>query len=393
MTELSQASLPHIDRLQRQALIVGVAALVLSVIGAIFSPAQFFQSYLFAYVFWIGIALGSMVILFIHYLSGGGWGAVTRRFLESSTRTLLLMAILFVPIIFGMHDIYEWTHTDKVAADAVLKQKSLYLNIPFFIGRAVLYFAVWIGLSIWLNKWSSREDKAGSTAISDRLASIGGIGLLLYGLTMSFASVDWLMSLEPHWFSTIYGLLVIAGQVLSAFAFVIAIAAILVQYKPFSDVISPTHFRDLGNLVLAFVMIWAYLAFSQFLIIWAGNLPEEIPWYLHRLHKGWQYTAILLVVFHFALPFLLLLSRSLKRNPKVLIIVALGILVMRLVDLFWLVAPEFHPNGLSVHYLDILLPVGLGGIWVALFLWQLKKRPLLALNDPNLPEASKHGRA
>jgi hypothetical protein len=392
MTEISQTALPHIDRLQRQALIVGIGALVLSAIGAVFSPAQFFQSYLFAYAFWIGIALGSMVIVFIHYLSGGGWGAVTRRFLESSTRTFLFLALLFLPILFGMHDLYEWTHPDKVAADQVLKHKSLYLNVPFFIGRAVLYFGIWIGLSFWLNKWSSREDEAGGQPVSERLSFIGGIGLLLYGLTMSFASVDWLMSLEPHWFSTMYGLLVIAGQVLSAFAFVIAIAAILVQYKPFSGVISPTHFKDLGNFVLAFVMIWAYLAFSQYLIIWAGNLPEEIPWYLHRLHKGWQYMAILLVVFHFALPFLLLLSRNFKRNPRALVVVAIGILVMRLVDLFWMVAPEFHPNGLNVHYLDFLLPIGLGGIWLALFLWQLKKRPLLPMNDPNLPEAE-HGNA
>ena len=393
MAELSEAALPQIDRMQRQALTVGIAALVLSVIGAFFSPAQFFQSYLLAYAFWIGIALGSMVIVFIHYLSGGGWGAVIRRFLESSTRTFLLMAVLFIPIVFGMHSLYEWTHADVVAADPVLKHKSLYLNIPFFIGRAVLYFAIWIGLSIWLNKWSKREDDAGSPVISERLAFIGGIGLLLYGLTMSFASVDWLMSLEPHWFSTMYGLMVIAGQVLSAFAFVIAVAAILVQYRPFSEVISPAHFKDLGNFVLAFVMIWAYLSFSQFLIIWAGNLPEETPWYIHRLNKGWQYTAILLVVFHFALPFLILLSRNLKRNPKLLVIVALGILVMRLVDLYWLVAPEFHPNGLHLHYLDFLLPIGLGGIWVALFLWQLKKRPLLAFNDPNLPEAHAHEHA
>jgi hypothetical protein len=331
-----------------------------------------------------------MVIVFIHYLSGGGWGAVIRRFLESSTRTFLLLAVLFVPILFGMHSLYEWTHPDVVAADPVLKHKSLYLNIPFFIARAAIYFLVWIALSLWLNKWSQREDQGSTPIISERLAFIGGIGLLLYGLTMSFASVDWMMSLEPHWFSTMYGLLVIAGQVLSAFAFMVTIAAILVQYKPFSEVISPTHFKDLGNLILAFVMIWAYLAFSQYLIIWAGNLPEEIPWYLHRLHKGWQYMAILLVLFHFALPFLLLLSRNLKRNPKILIAVALGILLMRLVDLYWMVAPEFYPNGFGIHYLDFLLPVGLGGIWLNFFLWQLKKRPLLAIHDPNLPKPGEH---
>jgi hypothetical protein len=263
------------------------------------------------------------------------------------------------------------------------------LNVPFFLGRTAIYFAVWLMLTYFLNKWSKQEDEASTPLLQSRFQFLGGIGLLLYGLTATFASVDWMMSLEPHWFSTIYGLLVIVGQVLSAFAFVIAMGSLLMAYKPLSDVMTKAIFHDLGKLMFAFVMIWAYFAFSQFLIIWSGNLPEEIPWYKHRLTHGWQAIGLILVLFHFALPFLLLLSRDLKRNPRIVAMIAIGILVLRVVDLYWMVGPEFHQDGLTVHLLDILLPIGMGGIWLAYFFKQLKAWPLIPVNDPNLQE--EHG--
>jgi hypothetical protein len=242
-------------------------------------------------------------------------------------------------------------------------------------------------LLAWVfNKLSLQQDQTQDPTIPGKLEALGGVGLVLYGLTMTFASVDWMMSLDPHWFSTIFGLLVIAGQVLSAFAFIIAIAAWLSRFPPFSEIISSEQFHDLGKLLLAFVMIWAYLAFSQYLLIYSGNLPEENRWYIHRLHHGWRYAGILLIVGHFALPFILLLSKPLKKNPRTLGIVAIGVLIMRLVDLFWLIAPEFYKKGFNVHLLDFILPVGLGSLCLSLFLNELKKRPLVVLYDPNLPE-------
>lgn len=382
----------QVGQIQKKALIVGVIALAVSAIFAISNPAQFFRSYLLAFVFWAGIALGSLAVLMLHQLTGGRWGAVIRRLLESATRTFPLLAILFLPVLAGIHSIYEWSDAAKVAGDAVLKHKQPYLNIPFFTGRTAFYFAVWIGLTLILGRLSLQQDKDDDPdpALSSRFQKVGGFGLLLYGLTMTFASVDWLMSLEPHWFSSIYGLMIITGQVLSALAFATTIAIILAKTKPFEEVLAPQHFHDLGNLILAFTMIWAYLSFSQFLIIWAGNLPEEIPWYLHRIYAGWQYVAFLLILFHFAIPFVLLLSRSVKKTTGSLIFVAAAILVMRLVDLFWLSAPEFHKTGLSVSPLDVILPIGVGGIWLWMFFKQLASRPMVPLHDPNLMEEAHH---
>jgi len=248
-------------------------------------------------------------------------------------------------------------------------------------------------LSFRLNKMSKEEDEASSAELQSRFLFLGGIGLLLYGLTATFAAVDWMMSLEPHWFSTIYGLLVIVGQVLSAFAFVIALASVFSDYEPLSTVMTPIQFHDLGKLMFAFVFIWAYLAFSQFLIIWSGNLPEEIPWYMARSSSGWQIVAIIVVLFHFALPFLLLLSRDLKKNPRMLATVAIGILVMRYVDLYWMVGPETHEHGRMLHPLDFLLPLGLGGLWLSYYFRQLKSASLIPMNDPNLQEALEDARA
>jgi len=384
---------PVLDRFQRQAMMVGVGALVLSAIGAFLYPSQFFHSYLFAYVFWIGITLGCLAISLLHHLTGGRWGAVIRRLLESGARTLPIMAILFLPIVAGMTHLYHWTDLKAVEADEILKQKTAYLNIPFFLVRTVIYFLAWMLIVYLLSKWSKQEDEKSDNKLEGKFQLIGGVGLLLYGLTMSFASVDWMMSLEPHWFSTLYGLLIITGQVLGALAFVIAVAAIIFSYKPLSEVMTPLQFHDLGKLLLAFVMVWAYLAFSQFLIIWSGNLPEEIPWYIHRLDKGWQAIALILILFHFALPFLILLSKSTKRNPRTLQMIALWILLMRLVDIFWLIGPESHPDGFSVHVLDFLLPLGLGGVWLAYYFRKLKDLPVIPVNDPNLREVLKHAGA
>ncbi len=391
MTGLAGTYAPPDFRQGRQRLLaVGVIGLAVCAIGAFIDPRQFFFSYLTAFMFWLGIALGCMAIVMLHHLSGGAWGLVIRRVLEAGTRTLPLMALLFVPIAFGARSLYEWARPEVIAADEVLKEKSLYLNVPFFLARAVLYFSIWAGLAYFLNRWSLEQDRTAEPRIARRLQLLSSGGIVLYALTITFASIDWVMSLEPHWYSTIFGVLFMGGQGLSALAFVIGVAVLLSDRKPMAGVLTPSHFHDLGKLLLAFVMLWAYFAFSQFLIIWSGNIAEEIPWYLHRLTTGWQWVGLVLIVFHFAVPFIVLLSRANKRNVRALGVIAAGVIVMRMVDLFWIIGPENHQHGLSVHWLDVVTPLAVGGIWLAAFVTQLSNRPLLPINDPYLADALGH---
>ncbi len=367
---------------QKRALIVGVVFMVLLAAGALMNRQQFFRSYLVAFIFWAGIALGSLALLMLQHLTGGGWGLVIRRVLEAAVRTIPIVALMFIPIIIGAHDLYPWTHHEEMSKTPALAQKArLYLNLPFFVGRAVLYFAIWGLFAYLLTKWSSEQDRTANRSYSKRMQMLSGPGIGVFVLTVTFASVDWAMSLNPEWFSTIYGLLFVAAWALSALAFVIAVMAFLVRREPLSRVVRPNHFQDLGKLMLAFVMLWAYFSFSQFLIVWSGNLPEEIQWYLPRVRGGWGAIALTVVVFHFAFPFMLLLSASLKRNAGKLMILAVLILVMRLIDFFWMIAPEFSHEGFHVSWMDFVAPLAVGGIWLAAFFWQLAKRPLMAIND------------
>lgn len=383
----------QVRRLRQRALMVGAGSLGLSAIGAFINPAQFFRSYLVGYMFFVGLSLGCMAILMLQYLTGGAWGLVIRRILEAATRNFPLLLVLFLPLVLGISQLYIWSHADVVAKDEVLRHKSLYLNVPFFLIRAAVYFGGWIFLAFILNKWSLEHDRTGDPVTARRLQLVSGPGLAFYGLSMTFAAVDWVMSIEPHWFSTIFGMLFVAGQGLSALAFVIIVLVLLADVPPLRGIIGPAHLQDIGKLMLAFVMVWAYFSFSQFLIIWAGNLTEEIPWYMERVQGGWQWVGLSLILLHFALPFALLLSRSLKRNARTIIKVAALLIGMRFVDLFWLVAPDYRKAQFGVHWLDLVVPLGLGGIWVAAFLWQLGKRPLLPVQDAHLEEAIAHGEA
>ncbi len=375
----------------RAAIAGGIGSLLL-VAGLFVNSDQFFRSYLWAYVFCVGLASGSMAWLMLQYLTGGAWGGVIRGPAEAAARTLPLLAALFVPILLGIPKLYEWSHANVVARDAILKHKTPYLNVPFFIGRAALYFAGWMLISFLLNKWSAREDREGGAAAHGKLATVSAPGLIFWCFSITFMSIDWLLSLNPHWFSTIFGLLLIAGQGLSSMAFLIALMVALAARGPMNAVLTHRHLHDLGKFLLALTMVWAYFSYSQFLIIWSGNLPEEIPWYLTRLSGGWQYVAVLLVIGHFALPFALLLSRDIKRNFKLLRRVAIFILCMRMVDLYWVVAPDFRKDKFGISWMDLAAPVGLVGIWLAYFFLQLEKRPLMPLNDPHLVEALEHGR-
>jgi len=323
----------------------------------------------------------------MHQLTGGAWGVLIRRPIGAATRVLPALTVLFLPIAFGMHRLYVWTDAALVARDEALQHKHLYLNTPFFLIRAAIYFAVWNTLVVLLNAWSLEQDRNPDPQLARRMQQLSAAGLLAYGLTVTFASFDWLMSLEPHWFSTIYGVLIFGGQGLAAIAFLIAVLVWLGRRPPLDRIVAPSHLHDLGNLLLAFVMLWAYFSFSQYLIIWAGNLPLEIAWYVNRLQTGWRPIGVTLIVLHFGVPFVLLLSRTVKRSPDLLMKLAVGVLVLRLVDLFWLIAPEFHHTGIHVSWLDIALPVSLGSLWLSRFVRQLRGRAILPVHDPQFDEA------
>lgn len=380
------------QRLAWIALAAGALGLLISVFGALIDTVQFFQSYLIAYVFWLAIPLGSLAILMLHHLVGGAWGWAIRRLLEAATRTLPLIALLFVPMFFGLHALYPWARPELVAVDPLLQHKAAYMNVPFFIARAVFYLALWGGIAYFLNRWSRQQDDAAETAAGKRLRRLSGPGLLVYFLTMSFAAIDWMMSIDAHWYSTIYGVIWIVNQGLTGFAFAIVGLCWLEKKQPLAGLVRQDHFHDLGNLLLAFVMLWAYINFSQYLIIWSANITEEIPWYLARTTGAWQWIPPVLIVVHFVVPFFLLLMRDVKRNSGALLWVAAGILCMRLIDTFWLIAPGFLAEGELLHWLDIAVVVGIGGLWLATFLWQLNKLPLLPARERLLlEENTAHG--
>jgi hypothetical protein len=343
-------------------------------------------------MFIIGLTIGSLAWLMLQYVTGGAWGLVIRRSCEAATRTLPLVLLMFIPIVIGINNLYPWAHAAKVAADPLLQHKAPYLNVPFFLGRAAFYFAGWMFLSWWFNRWSLKEDLEGHDAVHGKMSAMAGPGLLFFGFSVTFMALDWILSVDPKWFSTIFGMLFMVNQALTAMAFLITLMVFLYQQRPMSEVLTHRHLHDLGKFLLALVMVWAYFSFSQFLIIWAGNLPEEIPWYLTRLNHGWQFVGLLLVVGHFALPFALLLSRDLKRNFKLLASIAAFILLMRFVDLYWLITPSFRTESFGISFLDFTIPIGLVGLWLAYFLTQLEKRPLMPKNAPHLEEVLEHGR-
>jgi hypothetical protein len=380
------------ETVRRRALVVGVLAAVVSIAGLVTGAEAFFHAYLVGFLFSSGLALGALALVCLQHVASGQWGFVSRRVLEAASRTVYWLPVLFVPLLFGLGTLYPWLGEE--AADELVAHKAPYLNLSFFLARSAVYFLVWIGLAHQLSKYSVDQDR-GERFWVNRLQATGALGMLLIGLTVTFASIEWVMSLEPQWFSTIYGLVFMVGQVLSGLALVVLVLAALSGREPLASKLAPSHFHDLGNLMLAFVLLWAYMAFSQYLIIWSGNLPEEIPWYLHRSAGGWSLLAIVLVVFHFALPFVLLLARRVKQQAAVLVKVAAGVLIARWLDMVWLVEPSWRES-LMLPWLDLATTLALGSLWLVLFARELDKAPLLPLNDPRFAadlgeEALEHG--
>ena len=382
----------ELDGLQRAATAAAVLGVVGLVAGYVTSPDQFFRGYLIGYLYWLGIALGSLAFMMIHHLSGGAWGLMIRRPLEAAASTIPAMGVLFVPIIIGIPSLYEWSDAGKVATDAIIAHRAPYLNPTFFTLRAIGYFVIWSGLALTLIRWSRRQDRETPPPGADlRFRHVSGPGVLIYGLTISFASFDWVMSLDPHWYSTIFGLLYMVGQGLSAMAFIICVTFLLTRVEPLSHLVTAKNVSDLGKLLLAFTMLWAYLSYSQFLITWAANLPEEIPYYLRRFDHGWQWVSVLLVVGHFALPFSMLLSRDRKNKVHRLAVVGIIVLVMRFVDHDWLIRPQFQAEFGLPMWTSLAAWLGVGGIWLSLFVRQLRGHAVLPVNDPYLKEALADG--
>lgn len=381
------ANSAKLERLPMRLASGGAVLLVVCIAGGFTNRDDFFRSYLVAFLFWIGITLGCLALLMVQHLTGGNWALVIRRILEAGTRTLPLMAVAALPLLAGMKTLYSWSRPGQ--SDPVILAKHLYLNSGFFIGRMIFYFACWFLLAFLLNKWSRAEDAGGNLSLWARMEGLSGGGLVLYGLTVTFASVDWVMSLEPRWYSTIYGLLFMVGQALAALAFSVIVLIWLSNREPLSEVVRPSHFQDLGSFLLAFVMLWAYLEFSQFLIIWGGNLSEEIPWYLRRMQGTRGQVGLLLVLLNFALPFFLLLFRNVKRRTRSLAIVTGLVLLMRLVDMYWMVLPAFGGDA-RLTWMNILSPFGMGGIWFAYFIWQLQRMPILPVHDPRMEGVTQH---
>jgi len=376
-----------LHRVQRVAVGVSAIALVVCVLAGFGNLTQFLRSYLVAYVFWVGGALGCLALLMIHHVTGGAWGVAIRRLLESGARTLPMMAILFLPIAFGVRRLYEWAQPERVAQDPLLQHQALYLNVPFFLARTAFYFIAWSLVVRALTRWSLRQDASFDPLPGQRLELISRGGLLLMGLTMTFAAIDWTMSLQPHWSSTIYGVIFMGGSALTAFAVVIPVVALLSVNPPVEGHVSNDQLSDLGKLLLAFVMLWAYFNVSQFIIIYQGNLPEEIPWYIDRITGPWAPVGVLVLVGHFVLPFSLLLSRNWKRKGTTLARIAMFMLVMRAVDLIWTIGPIFRRTGSTLSWLDFAAVLGLGALWLLVFFRNLGARALVPAHDPYFEDA------
>jgi len=380
---------PVVNLIGRRSLMIGAVASVIAVILGFTNPTVFMRGYLISYMDWLGICLGSMVILMIRHLTGGGWGMVIRRILGASMRTVPLLAVLFLPIaFFGVPRLYPWAMPLESLQNPTIREHLAhnrfvlngYLNPAGFYLRAAIYFAIWFLLVYLLSKWSKEQNRPPVRDNSNRFKAVAGPGIILYAFTISFAAIDWVMSLDPSWISTIYGLLFVAGELIAALSFAVVIERILYRYKPMSLLLRPEFVHDHGKFMLTFIMVWAYFSFSQWLIIWAGNLPAEITWYMRRLHGGWGWVGLFLVIFHFAVPFGILLSRPFKRDITKLVWLATWMLFARYVDLFWLVEPNFSTT-FTATWADLLIPFGMGGLWIAYFCRNLASMPLLPAYD------------
>ena len=370
---------------------IGAAAFVLGAVASALlgmgNPKQFFFSWLMSFLFFLSLALGGLFFVLIQYASQGMWGIVVRRIGETVFVTIPLMAVLFVPLLFGLHDLYEWTHHEAVAQDAVLQWKAPFLNIPFFLVRAFIYFAVWSFIAITYYRGSKRQDETGDVTISARLRRFAGPSIIVLAITSTFASIDWIMSLTPHWYSTMFGVYFFAGSFVGFIALLSVVVVAMRGAGLLDTVISAEHLHDIGKLLFAFTAFWAYIAFSQFFLIWYANLPEETIWFKARLEGSWKSVSVLLMVGHFAAPFFFLMGRAVKRRGSTLAFGGVWLLTMHFIDLYWQVMPTLHAEGVRVSVLDVAAFVAIGGAFVAATSWLMRRQALVPLRDPRLAES------
>ncbi len=366
---------------------IGLLVYLFSLFAIFLNTSAFFRAYLFAWLFWCGMGLGGFGLLMLHHLVGGRWGFPVRRFFEAAIRTIPFVAIGFIPLLFGLHDLYHWASPAAIQSSEVLQRKQVYLNLPFFIIRIIAYFAIWLWMMHTLSLWSRKQDGTKDPEPTRRLRTFSGPGICLFFLTATFANIDYILSLEAEWYSTIFPAIVIIGNAVAMLALSIVLLASRRNERSYSSWLSPDVWHHLGNLLLAFVMLWAYLVFSQLLVIYSGNLPHEIVWYLHRSQGGWKVVALLLGLLHFAVPFALLLSRQNKRKELILVRIAILVIIAHILDLYWLVIPSFSPDAVRLHWQEVLLFLSMGAVWVPAFLNNFASEPPIPLNDPRVPRA------
>lgn len=366
-------------------LIAAAIGLILCAISFMQESKSFFVSYLTAFVFFLAIALGALFFILVNHLSRSSWSVTVRRLAETLAANLQWMGLLFIPLLFGVHQLFHWTHADVRATDALIQSKAAYLNEPFFYARAAFYFLVWFLVSRYFYRNSLEQDKTGDTYLSYKMGKWSSLGLIFFGLTLTFFAFDWIMSLDPHWFSTIFGVYYFAGCVVSFYATLIIIAFLLQKTGNLREYVNVEHYHDLGKLLFGHNIFWAYSGFSQFMLIWYANIPEETLFFHHRA-GDWKLVSLILPWGHFALPFLFLMSRNVKRRKPLLVLGAVWLLLMCFVDIYWLIQPNFHHHphfGLG----DIGSILLIGGVFFFLFFQRLKKHSILAYRDPRLSQS------
>ena len=390
---MATANTLSFSRSQLVALVVGVAGLAAGVLLALIGSADFFESYLYAFLFWVGLPLGCLVLLLTNHMAGGSWGALIQRPLEAGASILPLMALFFLPLLFGLSGLYIWTDADYVAATPSVAWKAWYLSVPFWIGRTALYFITWIMIARYFVARSQAQDAdaEGSGLIGYRMKSMAGAGIMMYILTMTLAAVDWGMSLTPTWWSGIYGVIFIVSQAITAIAFIIAVMATLAaRDKRIDELLTAKRLQDLGNFMLAFTVFWAYTSISQLIILWSNNVVETNTWYVLRFGPGWSAVGMFLLFFGFFAPFFILLSRWVKRKRRALVLVAAWAWIVQLTNMFFFIVPTFERSGVALRPLDIVLVIGIGGVVLSFFFRSLSSRPLLPINDPRLAKVEGH---
>ena len=385
-----QATIPAGHSWNRIPVIAGAIALLGAVACAILgaaNPKQFFFSWLVAFLFFQSLALGGLFFVLIQYASQGGWGVVLRRIGETIFSTIPVMAVLFIPVLFGLHDLYEWSHADAVEHDALLRWKSPYLNVPFFLIRMVLFFGIWSFIAIVYFRGSRGQDTTGDPGVSARLRKFAGPAIIVLALTQTFAAIDWIMSLTPHWYSTMFGVYFFSGSWLGFIALLSVVVPAMRGARLLDTVISPEHLQDIGKFLFAFTAFWAYIAFSQYFLMWYGNMPEETIFYKARMEGSWLTVSLLLLFGHFFAPFFYLMGRSVKRNGATLAVGGAWVLLMHFVDLYWQVMPTLHPEGVRLSPLDVAAFMAVGGSFVAAASWLMRRQALVPVRDPRLAES------